>query len=153
MYNCLLAWKLIGWMVLIKSCSFKVLAVAPIIWRPVQQLKPVKETIDKEVWRICRKWTSITLSVCFAFWTFGFEGTNYLISKSFRYVVVFTAHDDEEDGSQKPPIHVMSKTCQLLASPGTCVDYSDSALYVLHTIRSRWNWMQRIGSMWCNQSS
>ena len=58
-----------------------------------------------------------------------------------------TAHDDEEDGSQKPPIHVMSKTCQLLASPGTCVDYSDSALYVFHTIRSRWNWMQRIGSM------
>ena len=104
LYNCLLAWKLIGWMVLIKSCSFKVLAVAPIIWRPVEQLKPVKETIDKEVWRICRKWTSLTLSVCFAIWTFGFEGTNYLISKSFRYVVVVTAHEDEEDGSQSLPI-------------------------------------------------
>ena len=55
-------------MVLIQSCSFKVLAVAPIIWRPVQQLKLVKETLQKEVWRICRKWTSLTLSVvCFAF--------------------------------------------------------------------------------------
>ena len=32
-------------MVLIQSCSFKVLAVAPIIWRPVQQLKLVKETL------------------------------------------------------------------------------------------------------------
>ena len=91
-------------MVLIQSCSFKVLAVAPIIWRPVQQLKPVKETIDKEVWRICRKWTSLTLSVCSAIWTFGFEGTNYLISKSFRYVVVFTAPGDEEDGSQSLPM-------------------------------------------------
>ena len=91
-------------MVLIQSCSFKVLAVAPIIWRPVQQIQLVKETIDKKVWRICRKWTSLTLSVCFAFWTFGFEGTNLLISKSFRYVVVFTAHDDDKDGSQSLPV-------------------------------------------------